>query len=52
LNITEAAIKEQLKQLEQGLKSMGAMNTANRMGGRTQMGIKGSKSKRRRPKMK
>lgn len=52
LNITEAAIKDQLKQLEQGLKNMGAMNAANRMGGRTQMGMKGSKSKRRRPKMK
>ncbi|HKK77661.1 MAG TPA: hypothetical protein VJ953_21460 [Saprospiraceae bacterium] len=52
LNITEATIKDQLKQLEQGLKNMGAMNAANRMGGRGQVGIKGGKSKRRRPRMK
>lgn len=52
LNITEPTIKDQLKQLEQGLKNMGAMNAANRMGGRNQMGIKGSKSKRRRPRLK
>ena len=52
LNITEATVKDQLKQLEQGLKNMGAMNSANRMGGRNQMAMKGSKSKRRRPRMK
>lgn len=52
LNITEPTIKDQLKQLEQGLKNMGAMNAANRMGGRGQVAIKGGKSKRRRPKMK
>lgn len=52
LNITEATVKDQLKQLEQGLKNMSANNAANRMGGRNQMMMKGGKSKRRRPRMK
>jgi hypothetical protein len=52
LKITEATIKDQLKQLEQSIKSMGAMSAANTMGGRGAMMMKGGKSKRRRPKMK
>jgi hypothetical protein len=52
LKITEQTIKDQLKQLEQSIKSMGAMSAANTMGGRGAMMMKGGKSKRRRPKMK
>ena len=51
LKITELAIKDQLKQLEQGIKSMSAMNAANRMGGKGGAMMAQGKSKRRRPKM-
>ena len=51
LKITETTIKDQLKQLEQSIKSMGAMSSANRMGGKGSVMMKGGKSKRRRPKM-
>lgn len=51
LKISETTIKDQLKQLEQSIKSMGAMSAANTMGGRGGAMMKGGKSKRRRPKM-
>ena len=51
LKVSEPTIKEQLKQLEQSIKGMGAMNHANRMGNRGGGMVRQGKSKRRRPKM-
>lgn len=48
LKVSEPTIKEQLKQLEQSIKNMGAMNIANRRSGAM---MRQGKSKRRRPKI-
>jgi len=50
LNVTEANVKEQIKQLEKALQNRGQMKAAQRMGKGNMVG-QGGKSKRRRPKM-
>lgn len=51
LKVTEPTIKDQMKQLEQSIKGMGAMGARNQMGGRGSAMMRQGKSKRRRPKM-
>jgi len=51
LKVTEPTIKDQMKQLEQSIKGMGAMGARNQMGGRGAAMMRQGKSKRRRPKM-
>lgn len=53
LKITESAIKEQLKEFEKAFQNRGQIKAASRMGvgGAQMLARPGSKSKRRRPKM-
>lgn len=51
LKITEQAIKEQMKEFDKAFQNRGQIKAATRMGGGQMMVRPGSKSKRKRPKM-